>query len=154
MSERRFFLPLNRHEGTAIRSAASDTLSDMVTNRQVEKEQQEIGKRRTSRLRIYLPAYLETIDGKQLAAIHDLSQTGARLQIRRAPRLGAAGVLTFARVEAFSTVVWTNKDFIGLDFETALSPVEVLSARREGELLPIIQRQELSEAGRLWCLGR
>jgi hypothetical protein len=125
----------------------------MVNNPQTEERPSKIGRRGASRLKIHLPSKLETISGRQSAVIQDVSQTGAGLRLQTVPRVNADVILTFAKVEAFSNVVWTNKNSAGLKFYTPLSLEQVLVARAEGEMLPIKQRRELAGTAKAWCLG-
>jgi hypothetical protein len=118
------------------------------------EDQRKIGRRGASRLRICLPARLDTITGRTPGVIHDLSQSGARLRLQSVPRAGADVVITIGRLEAFATVVWANDNFIGLKFYDPLSLQQVLDVRAEAEKLPASQRRELSDAGQLWCQGR
>lgn len=117
------------------------------------EDQRKIGRRGASRLRICLPAKVDTITGRAPGVIHDLSQSGARLRLQSVPRAGADVVITIGSLEAFGTVVWANDNFIGLKFYDPLSLQQVLDVRAEAEKLPATQRRELSEAGQGWCLG-
>ena len=116
-------------------------------------DKRKIGRRGASRLKIHLPACLETISARLVAAIADLSQTGAGLRLEAAPRLGADVVLTFGEVEAFAKVVWTKDGLVGLEFYSSLSLQQVLAARLEAEILSSTQQQQLSHVGEDWSLG-
>lgn len=125
----------------------------MATGLRSEEDKIMIGRRGASRLKISLPAKLETISGGHPAEIRDLSETGAKIRLGIAPRVAADVVLKLWSIEAFSQVVWAADDLVGLKFDEPLSPQQVLAVRAKAETLPIMDRQELAEAGRAWCRG-
>lgn len=88
------------------------------------------GRRKTSRLRLGLPATVILISGQMRCRVDDLSQTGARITVAGdVPRVGADAVLIIEGMEAFGTVRWAHDRRFGLEFDEALPLQQVIAMR-------------------------
>lgn len=76
----------------------------------------DYGKRRTSRLRVKLPAKAILLDGEFRVALHDLSQNGARIGHDKLPQLCGEVLLEWCGFEAFGRVVWSKPGLSGVSF--------------------------------------
>lgn len=91
--------------------------------------EEELLRRQHARLRLGIPARLETRDGRQAVRLVDLSKTGAQVVLERDARV-REGVLTWLGYETFAMTVWQDAENLGLTFDRALSD-GCLSATRE-----------------------
>lgn len=118
-----------------------------------ESPEDQAPRRAHSRLRLGMPARLETLDGRQKVRLINLSQGGAHL-IASQPGDIRQAVLTWLRFEAFGTVAWSEGDHIGLEFDEPL-PMAVLIETRQRA--PAVVREEAmmtKEAARDWVAGK
>lgn len=76
-----------------------------------------LGRRRSERLAVCLPAKLILLDGEFDCALEDVSQTGARIITDAPLHMGRRGILSCSPLEAVSAVVWTKGQYAGLEFE-------------------------------------
>lgn len=102
-----------------------------------------VGKRRRNRLRARLSARIVTLDGTRSTVLLDLSLTGARIKARAELSAGQQAVLSWARFEAFGTLVWVENGMAGIVFDKPLEPV-VLFATRDAD-----DRESLPSDGEL-----
>lgn len=102
------------------------------------------------RLRLGLPARLETLFGTWDVQLVDLSQTGARLDVAVRPKV-RTGVLKWLGFEAMGDVVWRNDHLLGMTFDEQVS-LETIVATRDADP-SVIGEVELVEAARAWATG-
>ena len=86
-------------------------------------------RRQHARLRLGMPARLETLDGNQPVRLIDLSQSGAQVVLEQRRELRRA-VLCWLDFEAFGFVAWRDEDHVGIEFEE-LVPMEQLFETRQ-----------------------
>lgn len=108
-----------------------------------------------SRLRLRLPARIETTFGAQDVLLLDLSLTGARVALREAVTVGRDMILAWSLFEAFGRIVWTNHATCGLRFERRLPP-EILIATRDLHdcALPRDDRTRVRALAKAWVEGK
>jgi hypothetical protein len=110
----------------------------------------DVHRRKHPRLRLGIPARLETIHGTREVDLLDLSQSGARLDAAQFPRVHTA-VLHWLRWEALGDIVWQEDGLLGMTFDEPLSAEAVLTTR---ELAPLVVGDAAaSEAAREWATG-
>lgn len=87
-----------------------------------------LGRRRSERLTVCLPAKLVLLDGEFDCALEDVSQTGARIITDAPLHMGRRGILSCSPLEAVFSVVWTKGQYAGLEFEEeeALGTIRML----------------------------
>lgn len=137
------------HPALAAKGACSPTMSAPES----QPPDATAGRRRHSRLRLYLPATLITLNGTLPVTLLDLSFRGARIALGpTVPRAGASAVLTWASFEAFCTVTWSAGGSGGLDFDVPLHPQVLLATRDLADRTPHIDSGRL--AARDWATGR
>lgn len=76
-----------------------------------------LGRRRSERLTVCLPAKLILLDGEFDCALEDISQTGARIITDAPLHMGRRGILSCSPLESVFAVVWTRGQNAGLEFE-------------------------------------
>lgn len=89
----------------------------------------ELLRRRHARLRLGIPARLETLDGRQNVRLLDLSHGGAQIVMENDAKV-REGVLTWMRFDTFCVPAWQEGEYVGLEFDRPLS-VECLRATRD-----------------------
>lgn len=89
----------------------------------------KIGKRAESRLRVRLPARVETLEFRTPTVLRDLSRNGARIELAGPPLKPCDIVLCWDRYEAFGRVEWSHSGETGIRFEQAI-PAQWLAATR------------------------
>ncbi|WP_169793756.1 PilZ domain-containing protein [Novosphingobium fuchskuhlense] len=88
------------------------------------------GRRAMPRVRLYVPAQVELLQGTANCLLDDLSQTGARVTMAgRMPTPGANLVLRIQGLDAFGTVVWSQSARFGIQFEDVLPLHDVVNLR-------------------------
>lgn len=112
-----------------------------------------IGRRESRRVRVVLPASVETLHGNQAAELTSLSCTGAAVSLESVPKLGADLVLRCGSLEAFCNVVWVKPGRCGLHFDEPISEADVLSARHTSDHLPASQQAQRLAAAKAWVDG-
>lgn len=113
-----------------------------------------IGRRESRRVRVFLPASIETLHGNQAADLTSLSCTGAAVSLQTVPKLSADLVLRCGSLEAFCTVVWVKPGRCGLEFEEPITDADVLSARQISDHLPASQQAQRMAAAKAWVDGK
>jgi hypothetical protein len=88
-----------------------------------------IGRRSQSRLRVFLPARLETLSGTKSVFLADLSTIGAKLSLPEDWCPSGTAVLSWTDHEALGRVVWVKGKWCGVYFEEPL-PIQVLVGTR------------------------
>jgi hypothetical protein len=89
----------------------------------------EAHRRQHPRLRLGIPARLESLDGNESVRLIDLSQSGAHVVLAGPHDLRRA-VLCWLGFEAFGFVAWREGDHVGMEFEE-LVPMEQLFETRQ-----------------------
>jgi hypothetical protein len=74
------------------------------------------GRRSAKRVTAPLPAVLITMSDRHPAILFDISEVGARLRARDAPKKGREVFLQVGDVDVYAHVVWRNGDICGLRF--------------------------------------
>jgi hypothetical protein len=114
---------------------------------------QALHRRKKPRLRVGIPARLETLYETVQVTLIDLSQTGAKMEIPDR-RLAGSAVLNWLSFEALGDVMWQEGDLAGLQFDPSV-PLDYLLATRE--LAPnVVAKQHLDAraAAAAWVWGR
>lgn len=106
------------------------------------------------RLRLFLPATLESVVERQSADLRSLSCGGAMLTVARPPRIGSDVILKCGPYEWFGQAVWTGRDEVGIAFEEPLTDECVLTIRRIADNHPETIRAHRLAAARAWAEGR
>jgi len=74
------------------------------------------GRRLTKRVTAPLPAVLITMSDRHPAILFDISEVGAQLRARDAPKKGREVFLQVGDVDVYAHVVWRKGDVCGLKF--------------------------------------
>lgn len=112
------------------------------------------GRRGRSRLRVRLPAKLQTRTETSRVILIDLSTTGARIASNSLPKVGTEAMLHWDRYEAFGEVVWAEGVQFGLSFDDPISEEDVLATRELDDVARLPQDEELlRRAAREWVEG-
>lgn len=112
-----------------------------------------VGRRESRRVRVFLPATIETLSGNQVVQLTSLSCTGAAISLQDVPKLSADLVLRCGSLEAFCTVVWVKPGRCGLQFDEPITERIVLSARQKSDHLPASQQAQRLAAAKAWAQG-
>jgi hypothetical protein len=107
-------------------------------------------RRKSPRLRLGIPALLETFDGTVEVDLVDLSQTGAKISLDPVQSV-RAGVLRWLRFEVFGDIVWQDGGLRGIVFDEALTREAVLTTRADAPSL--MGDAGAIEAARIWATG-
>ena len=99
----------------------------------------ELHRREHARLRVGIPAYFETLEGRLKVRLLDISQGGAHVLLPGETPI-REGVLMWMRFDVFGMTVWQQGDELGMKFERPL-PREWLIETRE--IAPDIVREEV-----------
>ena len=114
-----------------------------------------LGRRRSTRVRIELPAYAQTTCGRKDVRLLNLSTTGAMLEGPSLPAAGLDVVIKCGETDAFGVVVWSRDGRCGIDFDECLDPADVERQHRAGmsSASSGISPEE-EQAARDWVQGR
>lgn len=114
------------------------------------------GRRQGRRVRVCLPASIETLTGFHPAQLTSLSAGGAAVDVSIPVRLGEDLVLRCPDLglDAFSTVVWFSDGRCGVKFDEPLSDAELLAARTLSDRQPHIVKAQRLAAAKAWSEGR
>jgi hypothetical protein len=107
-------------------------LADMLTTR-VAHASLPIERRSASRARTDCPARLRTTGGDWHGRLWDLSEAGARVQVKNPPAQGMTCLIGWATNELFCRVVWAADDMCGVQFERPIPHSVVLETLGEPE---------------------
>lgn len=88
-------------------------------------------RRDSERTRTECPAQLHLTTGACFGSLWDLSETGARVQIKQPPRAGTEALLKWQSHEALCRVVWARDDMCGVVFFRPLSRTMLDETLRE-----------------------
>lgn len=113
------------------------------------------GRRATPRVRLYIPATVLLLQGKENCLLDDLSQTGARVTLAgRLPGVGAGLVLTTTGLDVFGSVVWAHGSRFGMRFEEPLPLHDVVSMRHYADAHADYEQALLRRNARTFVQGR
>ena len=82
------------------------------------------GRRAAARSASPLIAVFTTLQQSHTAELVDISATGARLRGEHLPEAADELLLSIDKVRAFGTVVWSDADECGVEFDCPLSPAD------------------------------
>ncbi len=115
------------------------------------------GKRAAPRLRLSLPARLQTMYDTRRGILLDLSKTGAQIGLEEPLREGASAILELQGIDQFGTVVRSgqgvNGGVIGLKFDHPLGEADVLAIRRYSDTYEESEMRALRNEARAWVAG-
>ncbi len=109
-------------------------------------------RRNHPRLRLGIPARLETLDGTRDVRLIDLSQTGAQIDCAWAQAIGQA-VLQWLDFETFGETVWRDGELLGVRFDRPLSPSVIFATRQMAPSIVANAHHAASAAAREWVQG-
>lgn len=116
-----------------------------------------VGRRMAARLRLAIPARFVSIYATQPGIMLDISRTGARIALARPLAEGQSGYVAIARLEAFGTIIRTERGLEGginaIVFDEPLPQAQVLEIRRFAEDYALREKSALREQVRLWVSG-
>lgn len=96
-------------------------------------------RRQHARLRLGIPARLETLEGTEPVRLVDLSQSGAQVVLDNAREVRRA-VLCWLDFEAFGFVAWRDGDHVGIEFEDLVPIAQLYETRQRA---PDVVRAEV-----------
>jgi len=113
----------------------------------LETRQRVVGadQRRSGRFVVAIPATFRSASGDRSCKIANISENGAKLETPTPPVKGVCGMLTLGLREVYCTVIWANETGCGVEFERALSEVDL--AELAGE--QISRNGPVANAGRI-----
>jgi hypothetical protein len=94
-----------------------------------EPPEQRIGRRSHGRLRLYLPAQMVTIHGRQHVQLQNLSRGGLKVCWSDPVRVGSWVVIVWTHYELFGSVIWSQNLCGGVELEVPLPETMVLAMR-------------------------
>lgn len=109
-------------------------------------------RRNHPRLRLGIPARLETLDGAREARLIDLSQTGAKIHCPGSHTIGQA-MLQWLEFETFGETIWQDGELLGVRFDRPLSPAIIFTTRQMAPSVVTNDHQAASAAARAWVEG-
>lgn len=113
------------------------------------------GRRATPRVRLFIPATVLLLHGKEKCLLDDLSQAGARVTLAsKLPALGAGVVLEAAGLDVFGTVVWSHGARFGIEFEEPLALHDVVNVRHFADAYAIHELAQARRHARQFVQGR
>ena len=115
---------------------------------------ENVGRRSAPRLRLSIPAKLQTISHTLPCVLLDVSRTGAQVSLPDPLPLDEACFVCFSGHEVFASVVRCDAGLNGLQFEAAIADEDVLAVRRFGESYQKEERAALKANARAWVTGR
>lgn len=115
------------------------------------------GRRAAPRLRLSLPARLQTMYDTRRCILLDLSKTGAQIGLEEPLKEGASAILELHGIDQFGTVVrlgqGTNGGVNGLRFDHPLTEGDVLAIRRYSDNYEEAEMRALRNEVRAWVAG-
>ncbi len=113
------------------------------------------GRRASPRVRLYIPATVLLLHGRENCLLDDLSQNGARVTLAgRIPGVGAGVVLCATGLDVFGSVVWSQGARFGIQFEEPLPLHEVVNVRHHADARARQEAANTLRHGRSPLLGR
>ena len=105
------------------------------------------------RLRLGVPAVLQTLDAKLKVEIVDISQGGAQLVLPSKDSFAKECLLVWLSYEAFGEVSWRKGAQVGIRFEEPISHMAIHATRKNAEaILGEADEKTIDEAKR-WSQG-
>ena len=111
------------------------------------------GRRAAARVRLALPARIETINGVQRVTLVDLSLDGAQIVAEELPAAGSDLVLKCGPIDVFATVRWVRDGHCGLHFDESIVKAQLLTLRQEDEAAARAPDAAQWRAAREWATG-
>ena len=117
-----------------------------------------LGRRRSPRLHLAVPAKLISVYETQNCTLLDISQTGARLALERPLGVNMSGYLRVGPIEAFATAVRVRMGdesgaINGVEFDIRLTKPQVLAVRAYAENYEMAERRAFLMHARDWVMG-
>ena len=106
---------------------------------------------RSPRRRVALNGILEMLSGTTSVAVRNLSCTGALVEGEAVPDAGRELVLKAAGLDCFATVVWSDGQRCGLQFDEPLTTAQVLELHR---ITPDAVRSAELDAAAEWYMSQ
>ena len=94
-------------------------------------------RRQHARLRLGIPARLETLEGRYPVRLVDLSHGGAQIEMESEAPV-REGVLSWMLFETFGIAAWQDGESVGLEFDRPLSRECLIATRKKA---PEIMRE-------------
>lgn len=116
-------------------------------------EDPQSGRRKSSRLRLFLPAVVEEMTGSGPSSIWNLSTIGAQISTESVLRVGSDVILKYGPIDALCLVVWANGNTYGLEFEEPVTEDAIVFARCTAEHQPEQQERARLAAAKGWSEG-
>lgn len=95
------------------------------------------GKRASARAPVLLRAALHTLTTSRSITLFDVSSTGARISLPEPLSEGQQLWLKIPPLEIFATVVWTDDDMCGVQFDEPLWETEVSVLQSKGKVVMV-----------------
>lgn len=137
--------------------AADEKWAERPQKLRPTQERIPVGRRKSPRLRLSIPARFISLYGTHRCILMDLSRTGAQLCMERPFRIDETGLLEIANREVFCEVVrkdqGKNGGINGLVFDPPLEEQDVLDIRRYAETYQVDEMQALRSEVRDWVHG-
>ncbi len=88
----------------------------------LEKRQQAAhsDQRRSGRFAVEIPATFRTTSGERACRMANISDNGAKLETDNPPATGVSGMLLLGSEEIYCTVIWSNDNACGIEFERSI----------------------------------
>jgi len=102
-------------------------------------------RRAYSRLQVGIDAFFDTLDGRQVVRLIDLSQGGAHVILSSSEPV-REGVLSWLRFDTFAVVVWQEGEHAGFEFDRLVPMATMMETRHRA---PSVVR----EAAEAWVAG-
>ncbi len=80
-----------------------------------------VRRRTQGRLKVRLPARIDTLSATHSAILENISRKGAKLVVEAPPKCGSNAVLRWDKYEAFGTISWVSGTRCGVLFASGLS---------------------------------
>lgn len=114
---------------------------------------QIVGRRGSARLRLSVPAKLQTTLRTLDCVLVNISRTGARIALEYPLEIGEFAVLKCARLEEYADVVRCGPGHNGLQFDRPLSKEQILALRAHSENAELEERHAFRREVRNWVTG-
>ncbi|MGB3712250.1 MAG: PilZ domain-containing protein [Erythrobacter sp.] len=82
-------------------------------------------RRRNARFTTEIPVTLQTVLGNRQGRISNISDRGAMIEVSSPPPENIAACLILGEEELFCTVVWSNEDACGVEFDRAIGDAKL-----------------------------
>lgn len=88
----------------------------------LEARQQSVhaDQRRSGRFVVAIPAVFRTASGSRQCRMANISDNGAKLETDNPPATGVSGMLMLGEEEIYCTVIWSNDEACGVEFERSI----------------------------------